>query len=157
MVIYLTFIKKEKNKDTKGKGKKMSEDEIKSCLVSSRIEKNFKLIRVIDKPDAQYKFDYAGKFGSEWIYYRIDRTALIVSGRKCDCEGNFLRYRCGKMRNPSPILWYNTCIESIPVAAFYHALKKVRGGEKGQKWKKFKITFVDISGNVFQKVHVKMY
>ena len=87
----------------------MSENEIKSCLVSSRIEENFKLIRVIGIPDKRYNFKHARQFDSEWIYFGTDRRTCKVPGRKFDCEGNILRYSCGKMRNPSPVWWNDTC------------------------------------------------
>ena len=132
----------------------LPENEIKTCSVYSRLEKNFQLMRIFDVHDPEHRtwnYHSVTKYGSELIFYLINYDNAKISCFKFDHKGLVSRYDCGKI--PREGIMYYRLLQSIPVIAVCYFLKDFSLYDR--RWKKLKIRFFGISGNVSDKFCVK--
>ena len=102
----------------------LPENEIKTCSVYSRLEKNFQLMRIFDVHDPEHRtwnYHSVTKYGSELIFYLINYDNAKISCFKFDHKGLVSRYDCGKI--PREGIMYYRLLQSIPVIAVCYFLK----------------------------------
>lgn len=124
----------------------LPEDEVKDFTVSSKLENNIKLMRVVDLPNTPQQYERLVKYGGELILHSINWDTWKISGRKFDHNGVVCCYEGANIPDSAPMSCGAKAIEALPLVLVSHAL---------QGRKKYKLSFFDVSGKFYQKIEVK--
>lgn len=119
----------------------LPEDEIKSCSLAHRLEKSFKLMRVINLPETRYPVEHVTRLGSDYILYHVE---------KFNRNGIVFSYSYKEIYDSFPMYWWHQAIESRPIVQ-----EDVKLKDRYRKLRKFKISFFDVSRNVSQEFLLK--
>ena len=126
----------------------LPEEEIEGCTLSSKLENNFKSMRVFDLSNQPFQHDHFIKYGSEILLHSIDRNKFEISGCKFSHNGIVYSYNSANIPQLTTIgCIANTLpLEALPLLVVIRVMKGL---------KKYKICFVDISGNISGRIKVK--
>ena len=93
----------------------LPEDEVKKSTVSSRLEDNVKLMRVIYLPKNSRENEVLGQFGDELILFSINWTTMKISCCTIDHNGIVRQYDGAQLPDLIPIGYRVKSVETLPL------------------------------------------